>query len=230
MYRERRSRRVLGAVVWERRAEPTARDYRVLPDGCLDLIWSEGRLLVAGPDTGPQLGSNSPGTSYTGLRFAPGVGPAVFGVPADALTDQRLPLDDLWPAPYVRDLTERLAGADAPGRRLETLARERLERSEQPPDPVPLAVAHQLRAGRTVAAAAEAIGYSERQLRRRCLPAFGYGPKTLARVLRMERALALARSGGPLATVATRAGYADQAHLTREIKTLTGVSPRALVG
>ena len=47
--------------------------------------------------------------------------------------------------------------------------------------------------------------------------------KTLARVLRLRRALALARAGTPFATVAVRAGYADQAHLARDVKALTGV-------
>ncbi len=44
----------------------------------------------------------------------------------------------------------------------------------------------------------------------------------LARVLRLVRALELARGGMPYAAVAARAGYADQAHLAREVKALAG--------
>jgi AraC-like DNA-binding protein len=227
MYRERPSR-VPGAVVWTRSAEPEAREVRVVPDGCLDLIWSDGALRVAGPDTGPFLGSSPAGGSYTGLRFAPGTGPVVLGTPAHALTDRRVPLEDVWAGPSVRELTERLAAAADPGRVLESIALGRL-RDAPPPDPVAMTVAGELRAGHTVAAVARLVGYSERQLRRRCLPAFGYGPKTLARVLRMDRALALARSGLPLADAGLRVGYADQAHFSREVKALTGVTPRALV-
>nr|WP_230416296.1 helix-turn-helix domain-containing protein [Micromonospora tarapacensis] len=58
---------------------------------------------------------------------------------------------------------------------------------------------------------------------------FGYGPKTLARILRMRRALALARTGVPLAEVAARTGYADQAHLTRDTRALTGLPPTSLL-
>jgi AraC-like DNA-binding protein len=47
--------------------------------------------------------------------------------------------------------------------------------------------------------------------------------KRLSRVLRLQRALALARRGLPLATVAATAGYADQPHLAREVRALTGV-------
>ena len=56
------------------------------------------------------------------------------------------------------------------------------------------------------------LGVSERALRRRVTAAVGYGPKRLARVLRLRRALALAGAGSPLADAAYEAGYADQAH------------------
>ncbi|MFD7653946.1 helix-turn-helix domain-containing protein, partial [Actinosynnema sp. NPDC059797] len=58
---------------------------------------------------------------------------------------------------------------------------------------------------------------------RRSLAAFGYGPKVLHRVLRFDRAVALARRGVPFADVAHRTGYADQSHLSREVRELAGV-------
>ena len=70
---------------------------------------------------------------------------------------------------------------------------------------------------------------SERQLRRRFADAVGYGPKTLARVLRFQRFLALAGRGDDLAGLAFEAGYADQAHLTRECRRLSGRTPAELV-
>jgi AraC-like DNA-binding protein len=45
----------------------------------------------------------------------------------------------------------------------------------------------------------------------------------------MRRALDLARAGTPLAEVAALAGYADQAHLTREVRELAGVPPARLL-
>jgi AraC-like DNA-binding protein len=85
----------------------------------------------------------------------------------------------------------------------------------------------------------DALGLSERQLRRRFADAVGYGPKTLARVLRFQRFLALAaanragagrwREGDGLAGLAFAAGYADQAHLTRECRRLAGRTPSELV-
>jgi AraC-like DNA-binding protein len=73
-----------------------------------------------------------------------------------------------------------------------------------------------------------ALGLSERQLRRRFVDAVGYGPKTLARILRFQRFLALAGSGEDLARLALAAGYADQAHLTRETRRLAGRTPLEL--
>ncbi|WP_380909474.1 helix-turn-helix transcriptional regulator [Streptomyces decoyicus] len=234
-YRERASR-LAGAVLWTRTTLPAR---PVLPDGCTDLIWSGGRLLVAGPDTGPHLpGEAVPGalprgpegrerTPIVGLRFAPGQGPAVFGVPAHELRDQRVPLADLWPAGRVRELAGRLAEAGATdsgggvGRLLEQTAVARL-RDGTTAGGRTAAVAAALARGRPVAEVARAVALSERQLHRLSLDAFGYGPKTLTRVLRLVRALDLARSGMPYAQVAARAGYADQAHLAREVKSLAG--------
>lgn len=262
-YRERASR-LAGAVLWTRTAPPTARP--VLPDGCMDLIWSEGgRLLVAGPDTGPHVphfprgvipgllphghevphGPESPqgldgtgGAAFVGLRFAPGQGPAVFGVPAHELRNRRVPLAELWPAGRARELAGRLAaaretgdgsavgglgGAGGIGRVLEEAAGARLQDAGRHHDRGrTAAVAAALARGRPVAEVARAVALSERRLHRLSLDAFGYGPKTLTRVLRFVRALDLARSGMPRAQVAACAGYADQAHLAREVKALAG--------
>jgi AraC-like DNA-binding protein len=223
MYRERASR-LPGAVVWTRVVPSSGATTRVLPDGCMDLIWVDGDLLVAGPDTVAQLAVGPPGATYVGLRFAPGTGPAALGVPAHLLRDSRVPLADLWPAARVRRLAGRLASAPRPADALESAAADGLRTA----DPVAPVVAARLRGGASVAATAAAVGLGERQLHRRCLHAFGYGPKTLARVLRLDRAVALARAGTPFATVAAEAGYADQAHLAREVRALAGASLTAL--
>jgi AraC-like DNA-binding protein len=216
---------VAGVTVWIR--GEGASGYRVLPDGCMDLIWHDGALMVAGPDTAAYVADDRPGGSYAGLRFAPGTGPALLGAPAHEVRDLRVPLDALWPGGPARRLGERAAEGDPAGA-LTAWVRAR-SRTTGPPDGLTAAVAAALAENRPVAAIAAAAGLGERQLRRRCEAAFGYGPKTLARVLRMQRALELARAGTAFATVAVTAGYADQAHLSREVKALAGVPLGALV-
>lgn len=209
-------------VAWRRTAPPGGSAQRVLPDGCLDLIWQDGSVFIAGPDTTAHVGLAPPGSRLFALRFAVGTGPGVLGVPADEFTDRRVPLDAVFPAVAVR----RLAEAADPIAALEAFALRRWRRPER----AMVAVAAGARAGRPVAAVADECGLSPRHLRRRCQSTFGYGPKTLARILRMQRALALARAGRPFAEVSATAGYADQAHLSRDVRALAGVPLGELVG
>ncbi|WP_028800684.1 helix-turn-helix domain-containing protein [Streptomyces sp. 142MFCol3.1] len=225
-YAERPSR-LAGAVVWTR--APAGGPVRsVLPDGCMDLLWHEGRLMVAGPDTRAYRPQGAPGR-WAGIRFFPGTAPALLGVPAHELRDLRVDLADLWPAAQVRRLARRVDAAADPLGALEELALRRAE-EVAPPDPLLARLVTALEAGRPVAETADGLGLGARQLHRRSLAAFGYGPKTLARVLRLQRALALARDGVPFAQTAARAGYADQAHLARDVRQLADTTLGELVG
>ncbi|MFD0363509.1 helix-turn-helix domain-containing protein [Nocardia sp. GCM10030253] len=226
-YREWPSR-LDGAVVWTRTVTGHDLGLPVLPDGCMDLLWSGGKLSVAGPDTGAYRPTVPVGTSFAGIRFFPGSAPALLGVPAHELRDRRVELADLWPSATVRQLTEQLDAADDRIAALEALVLRRAAETE-PPDPILRRIAVALDSGWSVAATAEAAGLGARRLHRRSLAAFGYGPKTLARVLRLQRALAAARSGVPLADTAARTGYADQAHLAREVRELAGMPLRELL-
>ena len=191
----------------------------------MDVIHYGGRLLVAGPDTTAKLGVSSGRSTYTAIRFGPGTAPGVLGVPADELRDQRVPLSALWPSARVRRLTELLDEAADPARELEAA----FARNDKPDEPWVGAVVGRLRARRPVAEIAEDLGLSERQLHRRGLSLFGYGLKTLSRILRVNAALDLARGGMPFGLVAANSGYADQAHLSREVKALAGAPLREVI-
>ena len=202
----------------------TGDETLVLPDGCLDVVVRDSRAFVAGPDTGPVPGRAERGEVLAGLRLRPGVGGAALGIGAEELRDRRVPLEDLWgragrevgeragedPVALAQALRPRLAASAIDARVLE--AARRLARA--PATPVP--------------ALAAALGLGERHLRRRFAAAVGYGPKTFARVARFRAALALVSGGEPLATAALAAGYADQAHMTREMVQLAGLTPGAL--
>lgn len=213
---------IAGAVVWTSVAEATT--ARVLPDGCIDLLWDGTAVRVAGPDTTAHVHTSSVGASLAGLRFAPGAAPAVLGVPADELTDRQVPLDEVWTTAAATELAERLAAGS-------TLEREvvRLAGAAAAPGATTAHLTARLRAGAPVDHVAHELGVTRRQLHRRCLAAYGYGPKRLARILRLQDALALAHAGRAWADVAASAGYADQSHLARDARELAGVPLRQLV-
>jgi AraC-like DNA-binding protein len=68
---------------------------------------------------------------------------------------------------------------------------------------------------------------SPRQFRRRCLEESGLTPKLLCRILRFQRACRLTESAvrPDWAAVALDAGYFDQAHLIRDFREFTGLTP-----
>ena len=216
--------------VWYRRVgSDDAAAVRIVPDGCIDLIWMNGEVHVAGPDTTAWLSRNAAGTEIVGARFHPGAAPPILGVPASELVNLRVPISDLWGRPRAA------LSADTPGtamRMLQDLIRRRADEAPAV-DPVVRRFVELARTPRQrpLPELEQMFGLSERQLRRRCDTALGYGPKTLSRILRFQHFLALARRAraGSLAQVAADAGYADQPHLTRDVVRLTGLPPAALV-
>jgi AraC-like DNA-binding protein len=216
-------------------------EVRVLPDACVDVVLTGGRLMVAGPATAATLAPATPGQSRVGVRFRVGAAGTALGVPAGELRDQGVPLAELW-GQDARRLEDRVVAAQDPHAALLALIggiAQRLPAPERADHEVRRAALARARpaAGQddlaTVAASARAAGLSERQLRRRFERAVGYGPATLARVLRFQRFLhhanAGASAGAPLARLAAEVGYADQAHLARECRRLAGRPPSALL-
>jgi len=224
------------ACVWAQVTSAGAdRAGLVLPDGCTDLIWEQGRgAYVAGPDTGPVPTTMTAGTVILGVRFRPSAGGPALGIPLSELRDQRVDLADLRPAD-ARRLTAALDPDTATARVLDVTVGLVAGAA---PDPAVTRAVRLLRdpQARAEDVAAE-VGLSLRQLRRRCNAVVGYGPKTLQRVLRFRRFVSRVddvpdtpdgRDLLDLAALAAEAGYADQAHLTRECGRLSGLTPAAL--
>ena len=239
-YRESAPPRALRAHVARRWAVGALADgeHRVLPDGWMDLLHTEGRpAMLAGPDTEAFPVPRTAGTTTVGLRLVPGAAAALLGLPAAELRDQRVALVELW-GETARRLEESLAAARFPEERLRALEAAVLERlpAAGPLDRAVAAAAARLRLrpATVVGELGGGLGLSERQLRRRFHTAVGYGPKVFARVARFQRLLALADrrppAWGDLAGLALEAGYADQAHMTAECARLSALAPGRLLG
>jgi AraC-like DNA-binding protein len=202
----------------------------ILPDGCVDLLWREGELILAGLDKAARPAPVSPGERILGLRLRPGMAGAVLGMPASEVLDVHVRLEELLGKPAT-ELAERLAESEddeAAFGLLERTVGSRIQNGG--PDPLVLAATRRLGfPGVRVDQLAEALGISDRQLRRRFHQAVGYGPKTLDRVLRFRRLVAqagaVAEGESDLARLAADLGYADQAHMTRDCLRLSGLTP-----
>ena len=202
------------ACLWEQRVSQD-RVQRVVPDGCADLLsFDDGTLFVVGVADEVALPVLGAGTRVLGIRLLPHAVGAAFGVPASVLRNRTIPADAVLGARRARHLSDP-EGRDA------------WIRSIAPDRRVERAV--ELLATRPVTVAADRLGVTPRQLRRVLGEEVGLAPKVYQRVLRFRRFLRLAEAGSGLAAAAAGAGYADQAHLTRDVKELSGLTPAQLM-
>jgi AraC-like DNA-binding protein len=223
------------ACFWVREAQQGDRHARVVPDGCIDIIWrGDGDIVVAGPATRAIIAGSWPSAGYVGVRFLPGIASSLLRVSADELLDRHVPLASILPK-ETRELLERADGAANAVTRLgllQVLLTSRLTAPFAADEAVRVSVTMLRRhASPNVRDLSDALSISERQLLRRFRTAVGYGPKTLDRVLRFQRALSFIRSPAPtlkLVDVALQSGYADQAHMIREFVQLSGLPPARL--
>lgn len=212
--------------------------HHVWPDGCISLVVVSigGRLIAAsvlGPGTRAQRVPLEIGAVYRGVRFWPDAGGMALDVDPASLRGRIVPLAVLLggeavmvargvaAAPSSEEaarvfdawLSRRLAGAGP----LDTRVRDAVEsliaaRGELP-----------------VSALARRVGLGPRQFQRRFRAAVGLTPKEYARVCRGRAALAAAlRDEDRWSVVAATLGYADQAHLVRDVGVLMGLTPGAL--
>ena len=218
--------------------QSAAKDFYVVPDGCVDIIWTGKRLCVAGPDTHPVLEQVRPGCRIVGVRFRPGAAYPWLGVPLSEILNARVPLAEFWKRD-TSELADRAFSAPHPGAVAAVLQRALLGRlaTVGPADQQiaflranALTKQHDSKSG-GLKALSRSSGMSERTLRRRCMDTFGYGFKTLQRILRVQRLFHLGAltTRLDLANLATEAGFADQPHMSREVRRLCSTTPAELV-
>jgi AraC-like DNA-binding protein len=205
----------------------------IVPDGCPDLVWCGGALCMAGPDRHVRIETVPPGTTVVGLQFQPGSAFRWLRTSVSEIVGARVSLEYFW-GMEARRLAERVGETEDPddlARRLEVALMHRLPNVVSP-DEIPRSIFRAINSRRDYSIPVTQqlgvdFGLSERTLRRRCHEAFGYGPKTLDRILRFQRFLRLARARGTDATadLAVDTGYSDQSHLTREARELAGLTP-----
>jgi AraC-like DNA-binding protein len=239
-YREFRPPPALAArlvCLWASNAEGPrpAYEQRVLPDGCVDIVWiGDLEPTVAGPATRHVHVPIPIGVDVVGLRFGPGQAEAMLGLPAEELLNSDVRLADIWgsaaarfgdPIREARSMREKLA-------LLEGGSLRHFTERPQSDATVAAGVAWLSRhPDGLISQLQEVCDLSSRQLQRRFRSAVGYGPKTFHRILRLQRLLHLVARNAVhgLAALSAATGYADQAHMSREVRDLAGQSPSSLL-
>jgi len=211
----------------------------VLPDGLIDLTFVVGErpaAYVTGALARPERYVHEEPVGLVGVSLQPGVAPAVLGVEVAALQGGWTPLERII-GPVAAELAARVAAATPGPPRLallDTFLAARLRRRDwRPPDErvtgalgTILARAGDVDIGRLARESAA----SPRHLSRLFDVWIGFGPKRFARIVRVQAALRrlLEEPDANLADLAAELGFADHAHLAREVRELTGEPPSAL--
>ncbi|MEP9389105.1 helix-turn-helix transcriptional regulator [Mesorhizobium sp. KR9-304] len=196
--------------------------------GSNDRYGSFAAGLFAGPVTIDSFGASN----CIQINFTPLGARRFFGMPMTELTDRIVVLDDLLGAEGAA-LREALGDAPDWERRFdiaESFVLPKVAGAHAPSPEVAWAFRTITATGgrARVASIARGIGWSRKHLARRFATEVGLGPKSVSRIVRLNRAIAAARTGdGGWASIAADCGYADQAHLVREFRELAGASPTA---
>lgn len=204
-----------------------------VPDNGAGVRVESDEGLLIGPHTGPILNEPLGETHAVGVVTTPVGCEAVFGVaPADIRAAVR-PVSESWPAgAVVREALRGIEDPDACLERMESLLIEHLDAGvpgvERCAEAVALLDADPMR---PIAEVADAIGVSHGHLDREFTRVVGLTPRRLATLLRMNRLLGALDVQGATnwAARATELGWFDQAHLIRDFKRHTGVTPTQYV-
>jgi transcriptional regulator GlxA family with amidase domain len=171
------------------------------------------------------------------VRFRVAGAYAFFRGPMSELTDQLLPLEELW-GRSARDALAEARDADSAAKITGSALQHMLQTAEaREPASVPairraVRVVQRAEVLPRVAELATEIGLSERQLRRGFDAVIRVSPKRFLRSVRFRRALRSARQSAhpDWAAIAEQHGYFDQAHLIADFREMTGLTPSVFVG
>jgi len=239
------------ACLWWLRDAPVHTTERIVPSGTLELVVNlhENELRIYEPGSAVcrrYSGAVVSGAyqrffvidtrehaSIVGVHFRPGGALPFLGVQPGELADRHVDLETLWGRSAI-ELRERLCAAATPADRFAVLEhglQSRLPGLRDGHPAVPFALDQLARPDITVGEVAASVQLSRRRLIEVFTADVGMTPKRLSRVLRFQRACALARRADApdWGQVALACGYFDQSHLIHDVRELTGTSPVQLV-
>jgi AraC-like DNA-binding protein len=217
-------------VYWSLTVETPSVELRIVPDGRVDLIFDllKRRAFLAGPNERPFDVKHDRATRLLGARMSPDFIAATLGAQPLSRRGGWSPLKASLGA-FAVELIERIASAPSVPAQVATLETFLLARVGVADLRVSRALAEIRRSAGSVGVAAlgRRSGASPRNLARLFDHWVGMAPKTFARIARVQEALrCMQETPAPnLKALAAELGFADQAHMSREVKAMTGASP-----
>lgn len=203
-----------------------------------DPFRSMPRVFMSGLSVQPSAAEPAGAIRCIDLKLTPIGAHALFGIPMHQVAGLVVDFGHLVGEGHADRLVEQVAEADSWQHRLqavEDLLLKRAAAAATHPDPRVTWCWDELRrtGGRVpIVRLAGATGWSHRHLIHRFREQVGVAPKTAARIVRFHRTVGVLqkRMDQPLAQTAVQCGYYDQAHLARELRALTGLTPVELAG
>ena len=212
-YEDKQSRSRFVDRIW-RTFDTSDGTYLAAADACWDMIFIRSehgpRALLSGPSSTTQPVPYRAGNRNVGIKFRPGT--FMTHVPASAMLDVTEPL------PMPTDGSFLLAGSEWAMPTFETaddFIAELEQRELLSDDPVVMAALR----------GEAADGSSIRSVQRHVSSATGLTTGRIRQIERAREAAERLQAGESILDVTHDLGYADQAHLTRDLKRLTGYTP-----
>jgi AraC-like DNA-binding protein len=219
---------------------PSGEPETICPDGRSEIVIHLGeamegqpRHLLVGQMDAPLTITPSGRVAMVGARLSPAGLHRLLPIPQDCLMGQIISLETVWNA-WTRQTADQISAAPTPDaeldafeRALEALVPADRWRASDRGVSAALAALRASGGNASIARIASDTGVSRRQLERRFREQVGLPPRLYARIVRFQRAFqALGHESG--AAIAANCGYADQAHLVREIRRFAGQTPGLL--
>ena len=163
------------------------------------------------------------------VNVSPPAAYRLLGFPLHELAYRQVPLEDVLPEPFLAERLHEAGGWEERFRLLDRVLARRLSTARPSSRGVEWAWRRLVdsHGGIRIGTLARELGWSRKRLVARFREEVGVPPKTAARVIRFERARALAEQAArpDWARIAVDAGYYDQSHLINEFRAFSGRTP-----
>lgn len=222
-------------------SDPAQFDHVVMPDGACNLTVVQPfpgaalHLSLSGPSAVAMKVPIFRGALFRGVRIQPGALRTLLGLDVETMVDQSLALDTLLPELFktscarLNPWPESLAAFALV---VEAVLADRADHASSLDQAVQQVVAQLIASDgdMPMTLLLKSSGLSERQMRRRFVAEVGLTPKVFSRLRRVRRACAdlFRQQNFGVASISYDHGFADQAHFSREMRAMFGMSPQLL--